>query len=39
MNFQQHYQHIARPVQWTFTRQELAALLAKLTKEAPPQVA
>ena len=30
LRFQDHYQQAARPFQWTFTRQDLAALLAKL---------
>jgi hypothetical protein len=28
--FQQHYQHAAKPFRWTFTRSDLAKLLAKL---------
>ena len=28
--FQDHYERAAAPFQWTFTRQDLAALLAKL---------
>jgi len=28
--FQDHYERAATPFQWTFTRQDLAALLAKL---------
>jgi len=30
LRFQDHYQHAAVPFRWTFTRQDLAALLAKL---------
>ena len=31
--FQRHYETLARPFEWTFTRRDLAKLLAKL---APP---
>ena len=31
--FQERYQKLASPFQWTFTRQDLAALLAKLNKK------
>jgi len=31
LRFQDHYERAAAPFQWTFTRQDLAALLAKLT--------
>jgi hypothetical protein len=30
LRFQDHYERAATPFQWTFTRQDLAALLAKL---------
>ena len=30
LRFQQHYIHAAKPFQWTFTRRDLIALLAKL---------
>jgi len=30
LNFQRHYQTIARPFEWRFTRKDLAALLRKL---------
>ncbi|HEX9548350.1 MAG TPA: transposase, partial [Acidimicrobiales bacterium] len=30
LRFQDHYERAAAPFQWTFTRQDLAALLAKL---------
>lgn len=30
LRFQDHYQQAAKPFQWTFTRQDLAALMAKL---------
>jgi hypothetical protein len=30
LRFQDHYERAAKPFQWTFTRQDLAALLAKL---------
>ena len=28
--FQRHYETLARPFEWTFTRRDLATLLAKL---------
>jgi hypothetical protein len=28
--FQRHYEALARPFEWTFTRRDLAQLLAKL---------
>ena len=31
LRFQQHYEQVATPFQWTFTRRDLAALLANLT--------
>jgi hypothetical protein len=31
--FQQHYEKIATPFSWTFTRQDLAEVMAKLNKE------
>ena len=31
--FQQHYEKIATPFQWTFTRQDLAEVMARLDKE------
>ena len=31
--FQRHYETLARPFEWTFTRRDLARLLAKLTPE------
>ena len=34
--FQRHYETLARPFEWTFTRRDLAKLLAKL---AAPQAA
>jgi DDE superfamily endonuclease len=33
LRFQTHYEHAAKPFQWTFTRRDLAALLAKLKAE------
>jgi hypothetical protein len=30
LRFQEHYERVARPFQWRFTREDLAALLAKL---------
>ena len=37
LGFQQHYQQIAKPFRWTFTRQDLANLLRKLDR--PPLAA
>jgi hypothetical protein len=37
LDFQRHYQSIARPFEWRFTRKDLAALLRKL--EHPPLAA
>ena len=34
LDFQKHYQQTASPIQWTFTRQDLNALLAKLSTKA-----
>ena len=34
MDFQMHYEQTASPFQWTFTRQDLCALLAKLRPRA-----
>jgi hypothetical protein len=31
--FQQHYEKIATPFRWTFARQDLAQVMAKLNKE------
>ena len=31
--FQRHYEALARPFEWTFTRRDLARLLAKLTPQ------
>ena len=33
LRFQEHYQRAATPFRWTFTRQDLAALLAKLAAQ------
>jgi hypothetical protein len=30
LRFQDHYERVAAPFQWTFTRQDLTALLTKL---------
>jgi hypothetical protein len=30
LRFQDHYEHAAKPFQWTFTRRDLTALLARL---------
>ncbi len=32
LRFQARYTHVAKPFQWTFTRRDLAALLAKLAR-------
>ena len=32
LTFAEHYRHIARPFQWTFTRQDLDALLARIDR-------
>jgi DDE superfamily endonuclease len=37
--FQRQYEALARPFEWTFTRRDLAALLAKLTRLEPDAVA
>ena len=37
--FQRHYQSLARPFKWTFTRYDLARLLAKLALQKPDSVA
>jgi len=40
MEFQSYYQRIATPFEWKFTREDLAQLLAKLSKYNPmPQKA
>ena len=37
--FQQHYEALARPFEWTFSRHDLARLLAKLASQASPAIA
>ena len=37
--FQCHYQSLARPFEWTFTRRDLARLLAKLALQKPDSIA
>lgn len=37
--FQRHYQTLARPFEWTFTRRDLAKLLAKLAPPKPDAIA
>ena len=37
--FQRHYQSLARPFEWTFTRRDLARLLAKLALQKPDSIA
>jgi hypothetical protein len=34
--FGEHYRQIARPFEWTFTRQDLDALLARIDRHEPP---
>jgi hypothetical protein len=36
LSFQPHYESIAKPFQWNFTRQDLKKLLAKLEQEPAP---
>lgn len=36
MDFGQHYRNIARPFEWTFTRQDLDRVLDKITGQRPP---
>ena len=37
LRFQAHYAEAATPFQWTFTRRDLAVLLAKLAHPSPPR--
>ena len=37
--FQRHYQSLARPFEWTFTRRDLARVLAKLALQTPDSIA
>jgi hypothetical protein len=37
--FQQHYEALARPFEWTFNRHDLARLLVKLARDASPTIA
>jgi hypothetical protein len=39
MDFQERYQQTASPFQWTFTRNDLCALLAKLQPQAAASAA
>ena len=34
LRFQDHYQAVARPFQWRFTRRDLDTLLAKLDRDS-----
>ena len=34
LGFQSHYQRIAKPFEWTFTRKDLQVLLEKIDKQA-----
>jgi hypothetical protein len=36
MDFGQHYRNSARPFEWTFTRQDLNRVLAKITPQPQP---
>jgi DDE superfamily endonuclease len=36
LDFQDHYERIARPFEWKFTRADLGALLAKLQRQSSP---
>jgi hypothetical protein len=36
MDFGQHYRNVARPFEWTFTRQDLHRVLAKIADRQPP---
>ena len=35
LTFGEHYRHIARPFDWTFTRTDLDRVLAKISKHEP----
>jgi hypothetical protein len=35
LGFAEHYRQIARPFEWTFTRQDLAALLHRIDRHEP----
>ena len=37
--FQRYYQSLARPFEWTFTRRDLARVLAKLALQTPDSIA
>jgi DDE superfamily endonuclease len=37
--FQRHYATLPRPFEWTFTRRDLARLLAKLARQKPESIA
>jgi hypothetical protein len=39
MDFGQHYRNIARPFQWTFTREKLDRLIEKIAQHEPPALA
>jgi len=36
LTFGEHYRQIARPFDWTFTRQDLHALMARIDRHEPP---
>jgi hypothetical protein len=35
LSFGEHYRQIARPFEWTFSRQDLDALLARIDRHEP----
>jgi hypothetical protein len=35
LSFGEHYRQIARPLKWTFSRQDLDALLARIDRHEP----
>ena len=37
--FQRHYETLARPFEWTFTRRDLTRFLAKLERQKPVSIA
>ena len=39
LTFQRHYETLARPFEWTFTRRDLARFLAKLAFQKPASIA
>ena len=39
LGFQHHYQTVARPFEWRFTRRDLARLLARCSPSSPARIA